>query len=555
MTGPGVPVAADRTCDTVSMRRVVTSGMVALGLVGATVGFAGAALAAPAPAPTQQAITPGKKRCTITDERLRELSGLVATKTGYIVINDSTDIESRRRVFYLDSKCRIAKDPVRYSAQPLDPEDLALSPDGETLWIADIGDNEERRERVALWSMPVSGSKRPVLHRVAYPERKPHDAEALLIGDDGKPLIITKTISGKAEIFTPAATLKTGATEPVPMQKVGEVTLPKTNTPNMLQGPGRVAITGAARSPDGLRVVLRTYADAFEYDVSGGDIVTALTTSEPRVTPLADPFGEAISYTPDGKSFVTVSDFGALGEEENVEILAYTPSTTGAEALAAGPERQAAEKSWFDGLSLTDITYLIGAVGVIGALMVGAGVFGILRARGRPAGAPGGRDARKRGVAGPVRPDGEGRPVNDGFGAHYPDQPENHLPPVGGRRPDGGVYGGGPSGGGVYGAPPAANGGRSGSATPGGGVYGGGGGPSGGGGGVYGGGRASGDGGGVYGGGRVEPPRRGGRGEPESRDQRSGRRRGGGHHDERGGSDGQVNGGRRDYYGAGYDHR
>src|SRR5690606_34017132 len=131
-----------------------------------------------------------------------------------------------------------------YSGQgPLDPEDLALSPDGETLWIADIGDNitsTKRRERVALWTMPADGSDEPVLHRVAYPQREPRDAEALLIGDDGKPLIITKTLSGKAELFAPTAALRKNNTEPVPMAKVGEVSLPKTTTPNLLQGPGRV---------------------------------------------------------------------------------------------------------------------------------------------------------------------------------------------------------------------------------------------------------------------------------------------------------------------------
>ena len=57
-------------------------------------------------------------------------------------------------------------------------------------------------------------------------------------------------------------------------------------------------VTGAARSPDGSKVVVRTYADAFEFDVPNGDIVKALTDGKPRATALADPFGEAIAYTP-----------------------------------------------------------------------------------------------------------------------------------------------------------------------------------------------------------------------------------------------------------------
>ncbi|MFG3704945.1 hypothetical protein ACGF7U_09475 [Micromonospora sp. NPDC047670] len=576
------------------MRRAVSSVTVALSLLGATVASAGVALAAPASAPSQLAAAAGKKRCTVADERLRELSGLVATRTGYVVINDGTEVESRKRVFFLDSKCKVTKEPVSYSGQgPFDTEDLALSRDGRTLWIADTGDNitsRERRDRVALWSMPVSGSKRPVLHRLSYPERKPHDAEALLIGDDGNPLIITKVMSGKAQIFTPAAKMKSGDTEPVPMKKVGEITLPRTDTDNRLGAPGRVAITGAARSPDGSRVVVRTYADAFEYDVAGGDIVAALTSGKPRVTALADPFGEAIAYTPDGKTFLTVSDGGQLDEGEAVDILAYTPSTEGAKPLAGegdGPKK-AAGQSWLDGLSLSDITYLIAAVGVVGALMVAAGVFGILRARRRPT-APG------RVGDGPDRDDAL---ADDPRGLV-----DDDLPPPGDRpragvyggAPSGGVYGGGrggavPAGGGRGGAPPAA-GGRGGAPPAGGGVYGGGrpagGGTYGGGrpagGGTYGGGRPAGGGGGVYGGrqpgpggpvgggggrqgggrpgggvyggqpapggGRAEPPRRGG--EPDPRGQRPGRRRDEGYDDGRG-PYGHAPGGGRSYRGDRY---
>nr|WTA69243.1 hypothetical protein OHB51_08815 [Micromonospora sp. NBC_00855] len=483
------------------MRRVVSSVTVALGLLGATVALAGVAVAAPAPGSSEPpAATPGKKRCTITDERLRELSGLIATKSGFIVVNDGTEDAARKRVFFLDSKCKISKEPVRYSGQgPFDTEDLALSKDGKTLWIADTGDNpdsKERRSRVALWSMPVTGARQPTLHRLAYPEAKPHDAEALLIGDDGKPLIITKVTSGKAEIYTPSAALKTGDTDPVPMRKAGEITLPKTQTENTLNTFGRIAITGASRAPDGSRVVLRTYADAFEFDVSGGDIVGALTSGKPRVTPLADPFGEAISYTSDGKSFLTVSDAGRFTEDEPLDILSYAPSSS--TAVPLGPEeggKPAASKSWTDGLSLDDITYLVGAVGLIGLLLVAAGIFGIVRARRRPPTAD---------ESDTSDPDGEpfgpraGRAV-DGFPADDD------------RR--GGVYGGGaPAGGAVYGG----GAGRGGPAPAGGAVYGGGGRPASGGGG-YGAARPDGGGAGVYGGGRPpasgagRPPAGGGR--------------------------------------------
>ncbi|MEU8215185.1 hypothetical protein AB0C47_05390 [Micromonospora taraxaci] len=508
------------------MRRVVSSVTVALGLLGATVALSGVAVAAPAPG--LSAAAPGQKRCTITDERLRELSGLVATKSGYIVVNDGTENVARKRVFFLDSKCKISKEPVRYSGQgPADTEDLALSKDGSTLWIADIGDNADsktRRTRIALWSMPVSGNKQPTLHRLAYPEAKPHDAEALLIGDDGKPLIITKVTSGKAEIYTPTTALKSGDTEPVPMRKAGEIALPKTQTENPLNTFGRIAITGAARSPDGSRVVLRTYADAFEFDVSGGDIVGALSTGKPRVTALADPFGEAISYTPDGKSFLTVSDATRFGEDEALDILSYTPSSSTAVPQAPGggaAAKPAASKSWTDGLSFDDITYLVGAVGLLGLLLVAAGIVGIVRARNRP----------PADDSDSSDPDGEPLDPRGGRSADDPRASADRKGGVygGGAAAGGAVYGGGPGRGGAPGrggpAPAGGAPGRGGAAPAGGAVYGGarpaaadggyGGARSGGGNGVYGGGRPPAGGGGRPQGTGGRPQGAGGGGRPQ----------------------------------------
>ncbi|GAB3801963.1 hypothetical protein GCM10027605_20480 [Micromonospora zhanjiangensis] len=476
--------------------------MMVLGLTVANLPFAASAAAAgpvagPAgPALAGRAAAGGQKVCKVTDARLRELSGLVATKTGYIVINDGTEIANRKRVFFLDAKCKVTK-AVEYSGNgPRDTEDLALSADGKTLWIADIGDNatsSDRRTSVALWSMPADGSKKPVLHRLSYPERKPRDAEALLMADDGTPIIITKT-TGKAEVFTPTAALKTDNTDPVPMKKAGEVTLPKTTTENPLQAAGRLAITGATRSADGSKVVLRTYSDAFEYDVAGGDIVKAITTGTPRVTALADPFGEAIAYSADGASYVTVSDAGTLGDEAEVNILTYQPTTATAPVnVEATAGKSGSKGSFLGSLTLQDITYLIGAVGLLGAILVGVGIFGIMRARKRRAEEPG-EDDRSTGAAagsappppvtparggaapargGPENSGGWGRPEDSGGWGQPGARPANHPEPGGAGRPagagrpgGGGVYGGGKPAGGVYGG--------GGATRPAGGVYGGG---------------------------------------------------------------------------------
>src|SRR5262245_18806206 len=163
---PRVTTARDAACDTDRMRRLVVSVLCASGLV---LTGAGTAFAEEAPGGTAQAAA-GKKVCKITDDKLPGLSGLVATDDGFVVINDSNPQSSRKKVFFLDAKCKV-KDAVDYSGQgPLDTEDMVLSADGKTLWIADIGDNDKERPTVALWSMPLTGKTEPKIHRMKYPD-------------------------------------------------------------------------------------------------------------------------------------------------------------------------------------------------------------------------------------------------------------------------------------------------------------------------------------------------------------------------------------------------
>jgi hypothetical protein len=304
-------------------------------------------------------------------------------------------------------------------------------------------------------------------------------------------VIITKAV-GPSELYVPAGKIKTDNDSPVELKKVGDLALPASTTPNPLQAAGRLTVTGAARSPDGTKIVLRTYADAFEWDLANNDVVATLTGgTAPRMTPLADPFGEAISYSNDGKLFLTVSDGGQLSEDEPIQILSYTPAVPAAPTPAA-PADTGGGGSWTSRISLQDITYLIAVIGLIGVLLVGAGVIGILRSRKRKA-AGTGRSGRGPQGAPEISQDippriGRQPQAYDGWGPasdEYGGPGASPAPASAGR-----VYGAG--GGGVYGG--------GGAEGAGGGVYGGsgGGGSSGG---VYG--------GGVYGGGGYEDPPRG----------------------------------------------
>ncbi|HEY7274233.1 MAG TPA: hypothetical protein VH502_15990 [Actinoplanes sp.] len=472
------------------MRRLVFPIMMAAGLV--MIGPGGAS-AAPAPSADAAQASAGKKICKVTDPRLDELSGIVATQRGFIVINDSTTLDSHKRVFYLNDECTVTKS-VRFSGNgPRDTEDMVLSSDGETLWIADIGDNELQRDTIALWTMPADGSERPRVHRLSYPAGERHDAEAMLLGGDGTPIIVTKEVGAPAGIYTPAAALKTDNVTGVPLKRVGQLTVPpSTTSASAFARLGRGTIDGGAIAPGGGRVALRTYTDALEWTVSGGDVLTAVQ-GKPRVTPLPDePLGEAITYSSDGRYFYTVSDMQGRPSEADNYILRYTPATKTAAAQTAAAEADDNGPSWFSSLTINDITYLVGAVGLLGAILVGLGVFGIMRSRKRPpaqrsrvgggptgpdptdadtefvgvggaqgqrSGQPGAYRVRQPGSAQPgVGPPGVGSP---GVGQPGVGQPEVRQPGTYGGRPatstprrgapqrGSGVYGGAPPAGGA----------------------------------------------------------------------------------------------------------
>ena len=384
--------------------------------------------AAPSPSPPAGSASPGSgiPVCNITDNRLFELSGLVAVEGGYVTANDSNS--GAKHVFFLDNACKIRRNPINYPRNPLDPEDIAVGTDN-VVWVADTGDNGLERATVALWKLDPN-STTPVIYRLTYPDGK-HDAEALLLAADNTPIIVTKGV--KAGVYVPTGPLVANSQQGVALKKVGEVPIPPTETSNPLAVAGRIAVTGGAQPRDRKRVALRTYADAFEWDVPDGDVVKAITTGKPRITPLPDePWGESITYSLDGKSFVTVSDLEA---GKQTRLLRYTPAV----AALPSPKQQAADPAedspgLFDRkLSLQDITYLVAGVGIIGLVLVVVGVLAIRKSRaerrGAGVGAPVRGSAAARGRPGRGAPDDDDPYDDDRYDDDYHNPPTS--PPTG----------------------------------------------------------------------------------------------------------------------------
>lgn len=187
-----------------------------------------------------------------TDPDITESSALVVDPASalFVTTNDSGD---DGRIFAVDALTGDTVGVTRWraitgEAGPQDVEALAPAGPGE-VWVADIGDNEARRDTVRVVRVPVGRGDREVevaAYDLVYPAG-PRDAETLLVDPDGRLIVVTKGLLG-GEVLR--------AEEPLDPDR-----------PNALSRIG-VALplaTDGAFFPDGRHFVLRGYGSAVIY--------------------------------------------------------------------------------------------------------------------------------------------------------------------------------------------------------------------------------------------------------------------------------------------------
>jgi hypothetical protein len=203
-----------------------------------------------------------------------------------------------------------------------DWEDLARGPcpatvgAEECLYIADIGDNLETRSTLTAWVVPIDDLEAAAIACVlAYEEGVPRDAESFFVTHDGTLRIVTK--EPDAKVYRLPSPRCDGTVE----------TLRREAELNWSDDP-----TGAAVSPDGSRLVLRSRTTAWLYDACAIEWATPVASIAIRADERK---GEAISFTDDG-SLVTVSEQPTLTEDEAPAAMQL--STTPCEASEAATE-------------------------------------------------------------------------------------------------------------------------------------------------------------------------------------------------------------------------
>jgi hypothetical protein len=196
------------------------------------------------------------------DRRIGESSGVVASRKHPGLLWTLNDSGGDPVLFLTDTTGASLGAFTLSAATNVDWETLGRGPCGrdECLYIGDTGDNGERRRSVTLYRIPEPAPLDPPRDaivdgtravRVEYPDR-PHDVEALYVEPDGGVVLVSKGRRGGILTFRVAAqSWTTGAAR---AERLDSLPI----APSLPLGR---AVTDAAISPDGRRVVVRTYRE------------------------------------------------------------------------------------------------------------------------------------------------------------------------------------------------------------------------------------------------------------------------------------------------------
>ncbi|MFJ4779330.1 WD40 repeat domain-containing protein [Streptomyces sp. NPDC088762] len=266
----------------------------------------GAAFAAGAPAPVASSFT-------ITDPRIRESSGLAASRIHPGVYWTHNDSDDGPYVYAVDSATgkTVARVTLTGIGKPRDVEAISLGPDGQ-LYVGDIGDNRDGTwNHVWIYRFPEPKelgdvSIKAAQFTVRYADG-PRNAEALMVHPvTGRVYIASKNESKGGLYEGPEQLSASGANV---FRRIADVPW----------------VTDGAFSPDGSKLTLRGYFTARTYGWKDG----RPEGEGERVDAPWQGQAESVTYAADGSALM----FGAEGEAS--PVVAVPLATTDEEASAA----------------------------------------------------------------------------------------------------------------------------------------------------------------------------------------------------------------------------
>ncbi|MGV9450144.1 WD40 repeat domain-containing protein [Streptomyces sp. NPDC003635] len=237
---------------------------------------------------------------TITDPRITESSGLAASRQHPGVYWTHNDSDDGAYLYAVDSATgeTVATLTMTGVGAPRDVEAISVGPDNR-LYVGDIGDNLGGTwPHVWIYELPEPKQLRDqtikaTQYVVKYSDGA-RDAESLVVHPKtGRVYIVDKKEGGGHLYEGPA-----------------ELSASGTNVFKPVAAVDNLEATDAALSPDGQKLVVRSYFGAFAYDWNGGEIKKTGRLSVPFLGQ-----GESVTYTADGSQLM----YGAEGSDSSVE--------------------------------------------------------------------------------------------------------------------------------------------------------------------------------------------------------------------------------------------
>lgn len=248
---------------------------------------------------------------SFADPAINESSGLVDLGATMVTTNDSG---GDPLVFSVDPRTGETVGRTTFTDAVEDVEALAPAGAGE-VWVADIGDNAERRESVQVYRVPVGRGDTTVAapsYELVYPDGA-RDAESLVASRNGRLYVIGKGLLGGTVYVAPRRL------DP--------------DAPNVLRPVAAVDVwaTDAALFPDGRHVLVRGYDNAAVYTFPDFEPVGSFDL------PPQDQ-GEGVSIGRSGR--IRISSEGAHSDVVQVELPGELRSALEAEppTPSAAPE-------------------------------------------------------------------------------------------------------------------------------------------------------------------------------------------------------------------------
>ena len=242
------------------------------------------------------------------DPALRESSGLAASRTHRNVLWTHNDSDGGENLFAIDERGRLLGTVVLEGAHNRDWEDIAIAacppggPDGDCIYIADIGDNRATRDDIGVWILPEPEPRdQTVSGQVFLPMRYPdgaRDAEAVAVLNDHRMIVVSKGREHPITVFRSPALRwpDTAARVTLTLEVLQSITTAAADLPDQ--------VTGASIDRNGRRIAIRSYARLQFYAIEG-DRLQPLLEMPVALDPLAEPQGEGVAIGRRGAVFLS----------------------------------------------------------------------------------------------------------------------------------------------------------------------------------------------------------------------------------------------------------